>query len=80
MALFNTDAEREREIAQYAMWQSVTSTCVSAVRWVEETMEVRFTDGRFYAYVGVPVSVFEEFLASGSKGGFLNGTIKPNYS
>lgn len=76
----SSDEKRAMQIAQYAMWVSITSTCVSASRWIDETLEIRFTDGRFYAYTGVPVSIYEDFLASGSKGGFLNSTIKPNYS
>jgi len=76
----SADAARELQIAQYAMWQSVDSSCVAAVRWIQDTMDVRFQNGYSYSYSGVPVSVFEEFLNSGSKGGFLNSAIKPNYS
>ena len=76
----NPDAERALQIAQYAGWQSVDSSCVAAVKWQSETMDVRFQNGYSYSYFGVPVSVFEEFLSSGSKGGFLNSAIKPNYS
>ena len=76
----NPDAERALQVAQYAMWQSVDSTCVAAVKWQNDVMDVRFQNGYSYSYFGVPVSVFEEFLSSGSKGGFLNSAIKPNYS
>lgn len=72
----------EEEIAKaasYAMWQGVSSSAISAVRWDPSAMEVRFTNGYEYAYPGVPMEVFEDFLSSGSKGRFLNTILKPNY-
>lgn len=79
---FTPDALEEEnlaKIAQYAMWQSVASSAISAVRWDPSAMEVRFTNGYEYAYPAVPMDVFEDFLSSGSKGRFLNTILKPNY-
>lgn len=74
---FDTDGEDKR--SQYINWMSVDSSCVRSARWEADTMYVEFTNGYDYAYPGVPIDVFEEFLSSGSKGRFLNAVIKPNY-
>ena len=69
--------EETAKIAQYAMWQPVSSSAISAVRWDPLVMEVRFTNGYEYAYPAVPMEVFEDFLASSSKGRYFNSVIKP---
>ena len=59
----------------------VTSSFVEAVGYDPEARElhVRLAGGRGYRYLGVPASVFEEFLAAPSKGTFFNGRVKHNY-
>lgn len=79
-ALQAAETGEELQEAIYAMWMSVDSSAISEVRWQDSIMFVRFTNGYEYAYPGVPVSVFEEFLNAPSKGKFLNAVIKPNYS
>lgn len=69
--------ETAAKMAIYAMWQPVDSSAVSAVRWDISAMEVRFTNGYEYAYPGVPMELFEEFLQASSKGKFFNSFIKP---
>lgn len=74
------DAEDQMaKLAQYAMWQPVSSSAISAVRWDPSAMEVRFQNGYEYAYPGVPMEVFEDFLGASSKGRYLNANIKPSY-
>lgn len=42
-------------------------------------MEICFTSGRRYLYLGVPQAVAEDFSRSGSKGSFFNRAIKGRY-
>ena len=39
------------------------------------TVYVRFTDGFSWCYMNVPVDVWEQFVASPSKGSFINETL-----
>lgn len=81
------DEEELAKIATYAMWQSVDSTAIKQANWEIDflgssqsgTMNVQFHNGYEYAYPNVPMTVFEEFLSSSSKGRFLNQVIKPSY-
>lgn len=45
-----------------------------------ETLEVEFKNGGIYQYYNVPVPIHQEFMASESKGKFLNVYIKPAYA
>ena len=61
--------------------QPVTSSNIAAIGRDEATgvMVVNFTNGGSYQYRGVPVSVFNEFLAAESKGKFFASQIKGKY-
>lgn len=85
---FEDEVAQAAQRALYAAYQAVESSAISRVNWEADfldtsgksgTMNVEFTNGHGYAYPGVPVDVFEEFLASSSKGRFLNQVIKPQY-
>ena len=56
----------------------VTSSNIKAVGYeaVTGTMRVQFSAGAMWDYVGVPVSLFDEFMASSSKGRFFAMGIK----
>ena len=41
-----------------------------------QTLQVEFQGGRIYQYFDVPESIFREFLAASSKGGFFHESIK----
>lgn len=43
-------------------------------------MEIEFASGDVYEYLGVPVSVFVQFLNAASKGQFVNAVVKPLYT
>ena len=45
----------------------------------KETLEVEFKSGGLYQYYNVPESVFHDFMASDSKGKFLNVYIRNSY-
>lgn len=44
-----------------------------------ETLEVEFLSGSVYQYYNVPISIFDAFRNSGSKGQFLHAYIKNAY-
>jgi hypothetical protein len=54
------------------------SSHVAAIKYNPETRElfIRFNDDSEYQYSGVPEKIWEELLASGSKGRFVNVVIK----
>ncbi len=60
----------------------VDSTNVEAIGYDGNKLElhVRFLSGSSYVYFDVPETVFEEFLRTSSKGGYLNDNIKGVYS
>ncbi|MCV3239781.1 KTSC domain-containing protein [Mesorhizobium sp. ZC-5] len=60
----------------------IRSSAISFVEYhdISRTMEITFKSGRIYNYYDVPREVYEDFLASSSKGGFFNDHIKDNYS
>lgn len=45
-----------------------------------ETLEVEFKNGGIYQYYNVPTPIYDQFMASESKGKFLHAYIKPAYS
>jgi len=47
---------------------------------VSQVMTVNFTDGSEYSYDGIPPSVFDDFVGSGSPGGYFNKNIRGSYS
>jgi len=44
------------------------------------TLYVRFTDGDWYSYFGVPVRTWEAFLAADSHGRFFHDHIRNRYA
>ncbi|WP_303828991.1 KTSC domain-containing protein [Asticcacaulis taihuensis] len=61
------------------MW--VSSTNISEIGYddASQTLEVMFTTGSIYQYYNVEQGVFDQLMASPSKGQFLNQYIKNNY-
>ena len=57
----------------------VDSSNVRSIGWEDNTLEVEFNSGALYQYIGVPKSLFDEMLASNSKGQFLNSKIKTDF-
>lgn len=59
-----------------------SSTLIRAARyWPDErALELCFTGGRRYLYLGVPTGVAEAFTRSGSKGRFFNDEIKGRFT
>ena len=43
------------------------------------TLAVQFKGGQIYEYKNVPSTVFNDFLNSSSKGGFVNTIVKPHF-
>jgi hypothetical protein len=62
-------------------WIAVTSTNVKAVAYEEatSTLFVEFSAGNVYQYFDVPLTVFEEFLSSSSKGAYFNSHLKNKF-
>jgi len=61
--------------------KSVSSSSIGSIGYDpdSQTLEVGFVKGTVYQYPGVPQEVYEEFLASSSKGSYLNGMIKVRF-
>jgi hypothetical protein len=59
----------------------VSSSTVASVGYAadSQTLEVEFIKGGIYQYYNVPEPVYQEFMASDSKGKFMHVYIKPNY-
>ena len=59
-----------------------SSTLISAARyWPDDrALELCFTGGRRYLYLGVPQTVADAFTRSASKGRFFNEAIKGRFS
>jgi hypothetical protein len=56
----------------------VASTNIASVGYDEasQTLEVQFLNGTVYQYYGVSNHLYENLMAAGSKGSFLNSYIK----
>jgi KTSC domain len=59
--------------------QSVKSSLIESVGYEGSTLEVELADGKVYSYPNVPVSHFQELLASNSKGEYFNRNIRPHF-
>jgi lysyl-tRNA synthetase class 2 len=57
------------------------STSLASISYVAEQslLEVEFCDGALYRFFAVPVSCFQELLASDSKGRYFNGNIRNRF-
>lgn len=55
----------------------VVSTRISEMGFEPDTatVYVRFTDGVSWCYMNVPIDVWEQFVASPTKGGFIHQTL-----
>jgi hypothetical protein len=58
---------------------AVDSSNVVSVGYDEGTLEVEFNSG-IYCYYDVPEYIFEELMASDSKGSYLHRNVKNSYS
>lgn len=60
---------------------SVDSSVIAAVAYLsaDAALDVEFTSGACYRYVGVTAQVVHDFLAADSKGVFFNRRIRPCY-
>lgn len=60
---------------------SVASSNISAIGYNQatETLEVEFLSGSVYQYYNVPQNIYDQLMAAGSKGRFLNAYIKNAY-
>ncbi len=79
-----TRAKRDKlnpeEIADMEREMVSSSTIISAgYEPVAETLEIEFKSGGVYQYYNVPESVFQDFMASDSKGKFHHVYIKNSY-
>lgn len=54
----------------------VESSNVSAIRYIDGYIDVRFHSGRVYRYPNCSESLFDEFLHSESKGRFVHAYLK----
>lgn len=61
--------------------ETVDSSTVLSVGYepTTSTLEVEFKTGRLYQYYNVPEPIYQQFMASDSKGKFLHAYIKPAY-
>lgn len=58
----------------------VVSSNIKSVGWVNETLEVEFNSGSVYQYKGVPKTIYDNMMASESKGKFFNSIVKDKYA
>lgn len=55
------------------------SSFIETSEYKDGLMTVSLKNGQVYTYKDVPQNVYDEFLASDSKGVFYNKVIKPTY-
>ncbi len=58
---------------------TVDSSNVAAIGYLKPDLYVRFHSGGEYRYSGVPESMYHDFMAADSKGGFLAAHIKGHF-
>ena len=60
---------------------SVASSNIASIGYDAntETLEVEFLNGSVYQYYNVPRNMYDQLIAEGSKGRFLNTYIKNAY-
>lgn len=61
--------------------EMVDSSTVLSIGYepTSSTLEVEFKNGGVYQYYNVPESIYQQLMASDSKGKFMNAYIKPAY-
>jgi len=57
----------------------VSSSNLVSVGWENQTLEIEFKSGAVYVYHGVPEELYQELMASPSKGSFFAANIKKTY-
>lgn len=59
----------------------VSSSSIADIGYDEATLtlEVGFRNGTVYQYFDIPHAIYQEFMASSSKGTFLSAQIKNHY-
>ena len=57
----------------------VDSSAILKIGYDDSRLFVEFVGGKWYKYVPVPETVFEQFIKAPSKGYFVNKFIKPIY-
>jgi hypothetical protein len=70
-------AFKKREEHEMVEMFPVASSRISEMGYDAETatVYVRFTDGRSWCYMNVPQDVWDQFVASSSKGRFIQETL-----
>ena len=58
---------------------SVSSSAIRAIGYEDGRLAVTFHNSGTYTHRGVPYSVYERFMRSGSKGAFYNQNIRRHY-
>lgn len=68
--------------AVFGHWTPVDSSNITAYRYnaAAQELQIKFHGGRVYGYAGVPQNIVDEFASAGSKGQFLNASIKHSYA
>lgn len=61
--------------------EMVDSSTVLSIGYepTSSTLEVEFKNGGLYQYYNVPESIYQQLMASDSKGKFMHAYIKPAY-
>lgn len=74
--------EQDRDAYKHAAEVlTVASSAVDRFSYdsLTESLFVTYVSGQVYCYTGVPEYVWESFKNAGSKGTFVNKSIKPHY-
>lgn len=60
----------------------VVSSAIRSVLYdfIDDTVQINFTDGSSYIYYGVDIDVYMGLMRSKSKGEYFNANIRNNYS
>lgn len=77
-----TDVDAQRALVSPAGgWTTASSKNIKRYQYDDDNMEmwVEFNTGRTYVYSGVPIVVYDAFMAAPSQGSFLNQSIKGTY-
>jgi hypothetical protein len=57
----------------------ITSASIKSVGWKDNVLQIEFTSGGVYDFIGVSKPIFMEFMGSQSKGHYFVTRIKSNY-
>lgn len=78
--IFNETPE-EDQFGGKDKWTSVDSSFITDAAYYEPLgmFEIKMKNGKEYSFAGVPKKIYEDFMASSSKGSFFNRVIKERY-